>query len=55
MEVGSAPDFIFGDVMLVFFKLFFVSFEIFNHKVFTDEFVVIGEVINDLTVIETDA
>lgn len=41
--------------MLVFLELFFVSFKVFNHEIFTDKFVVIGEVIDDLTVVESDS
>ena len=55
MKIGPAPDLVFGDVVLIFLKLFFVSFKIFNHEVFADEFVMVGKVVNDLTVVESDA
>ena len=55
MKIGSAPDFVFGDVVLIFLELFFVSFKIFDHEVFADEFVVVGKVVNDLAVVESDA
>jgi hypothetical protein len=41
--------------MLIFLQLFFVSFEIFDHQIFSGELVVIGKMIDDLVISQADS
>ena len=53
--MSVAPDLVLGQIVLVLFKLLFVSFEILDHQVFADQFVVVGEMVHDLGFVESDA
>ena len=55
MQVRPSPDLIFSQVVLVFFNLLFVSLQVFDHKIFAGELVVIGKMIYDLVVIQPKA
>lgn len=40
--------------MLVLFEFFFVPFKIFDHEIFASELVVVGEVIDNLMISESN-
>jgi len=41
--------------MLALLHFLFVSFQIFDHEILAGEFVVVGEVVDDLVVVESDS
>ncbi len=55
MEVGTAPYFVFGHVVFVLLELLLISFEVLDHEVLAHKLVVVGEVVDDLTVIKSDS
>ncbi len=55
VHVRSSPELILCHEVLVLLQLFFVSFQIFDHEVFAGEFVVVGEVIDNLVVVQANS
>jgi hypothetical protein len=55
VEVGTAPYFVFGHVVFVLLELLLISFEVLDHEVLAHKLVVVGEVVDDLTVIKSDS
>lgn len=53
--MSVTPDLVLGQIVLVLLKLLFVSFEILDHQVFADQFVVVGEMVHDLGFVKSDA
>lgn len=53
--MGVAPNLVLCEEVLIFLQLFFVSLEVLHHQVLAGEFVVVGEVVDDLVVCQSDA
>lgn len=55
VQVVVAPDLILREVVLILLQLLAISLQVFNHQVFTGEFVVVWEVVDYLPVMQPDA
>ena len=55
VNVRTTPYLVFGEVVLVFFELFFVSLKVFDHQIFPNKFIMIGKMIDDMAIIESHA
>jgi hypothetical protein len=53
--VRIAPYFVLGQEVLVLLQLLLVTLEVLHHEVLARELVVIGEMVDDLVVGESDA
>lgn len=51
----AAPNFILRQEMLVLLELFLISLQVLDHEVLSSQFIVVGEVIDDLVIGQPDA
>lgn len=51
----AAPDFILREEVLILLEFFLISLQVLDHEVLPGQFVVIGEVVDNLVVGQPDA
>lgn len=54
MYSWSTPDLIFGKVVLILLQLLFVALQVLHHQVFASQLVVVGEMVDDLVIGQSD-
>lgn len=55
IQVRTPPNIVLREIMLILLQLFLISLDILDHEVLAGEFVVVGEVVDDLAIVKTDS
>ena len=53
--MSVAPNLVLRQKVLVLFQLFFVSLEVLDHQILSSQLVVVGEMVDDLVIGQSDA